>query len=193
MNSRIGVNPVRVGLKLKKEEQNSYLRDTVIRHGRHLPAPAPAPAPGITSFWRAVVMEHGGNRPGAGRRKGAHNKASAQREKLISQSGATPIDVMIGVMRYHFNIAEHELLRKKPNKNEVKTAFARAIDAAHKAAPFVHPRLSAIDHSAKLDPSRLTEHELATVVPILRKCVVSEPSVSGSSGFVGEPPSTIKH
>ena len=64
-------------------------------------------------------MEHGGKRPNAGRRSGVPNRANARREQLISQSGLTPIDVMVGVMRDAFAIAQHELKQKKPNEHKL--------------------------------------------------------------------------
>ena len=116
-------------------------------------------------------MEHGGRRPNAGRRGGVPNRANARREQLISQSGMTPIDVMVGVMRDAFAIAQHELKQKKPNERKLKWAFGLALDSAHRGAPFAHPRFSAVDHSATLDASKLTQEELDLVEPILRKAI----------------------
>ena len=120
-------------------------------------------------------MEHGGRRPNAGRRSGVPNRASARREQLISQSGMTPIEVMVGVMRHAFAIAQHELKQRKPNENKIKWAFGLALDSAHRAAPFAHPRFSAVDHSATLDASQLTQEELDLVEPILRKAIDGGP------------------
>ena len=44
-------------------------------------------------------MSHGGSRPGAGRPKGAKNKATAAREAAIAESGKTPLDFMLSVLR----------------------------------------------------------------------------------------------
>ena len=44
-------------------------------------------------------MSHGGLRPGAGRPKGAKNKATAAREAAIAASGKTPLDFMLSVLR----------------------------------------------------------------------------------------------
>ena len=63
-----------------------------------------------------------------GRPSGAKNKASAKREAEIAASGLTPLDYMLKVMRD----------RKKP-------ADMR-LDAAAKAASFVHPKLASIIH-----------------------------------------------
>ena len=64
-----------------------------------------------------------------GRRKGTPNKATAVRQAEISASGTTPLDFMLEVMR--------------DDQNDLATR----LDAAVKAAPYVHPKLAAIDHS----------------------------------------------
>jgi hypothetical protein len=120
-------------------------------------------------------MGHGGKRPGAGRRRGTPNRANARREQFIAQTGLTPIDVMIGVMRCTFDIGQQELKQEKPDESKIKWAFGLALESAHRAAPFAHPRLSAVDHSAKLDVSKLTHEEIDLVEPILRKAIDGGP------------------
>src|SRR6266550_4095187 len=61
-----------------------------------------------------------------GRREGTPNKATATREAEIRASGVTPLDFMLGVMR-----------------DNDKTVELR-LEAAAKAAPYVHPRLSSV-------------------------------------------------
>jgi hypothetical protein len=114
-------------------------------------------------------MEHGGSRQGAGRRKGMHNKASARRELFIAETGATPLDVIIHIMRFNCDMAENEMRKEKPNKSEVKAALAIALDAANKAAPFVHPKMAAIDFNSKFDESRLSVDERRSLVGLLSK------------------------
>jgi hypothetical protein len=74
-----------------------------------------------------------GRKPGTpktgGRQKGTGNKATAEREATIAASGLTPLDYMLSVMR---DIAADE---------------AKRLDAAKAAAPYVHPRLSAMELS----------------------------------------------
>src|SRR6185437_4510877 len=108
-------------------------------------------------------MTSGGKRQGAGRPKNTPNKASARREQYISQSGSTPVDVMIRIMRHNFDKAEQELKEPSPDESRVMTFFTRAIDAATRAAPYAHPRLSAIDVSSsmKADLKALSDDELA--------------------------------
>ena len=61
-----------------------------------------------------------------GRRRGTPNKASAAREAEIRASGPTPLDYMLQVMR----------------DEEAPTELR--LDAAARAAPYVHPRLSSV-------------------------------------------------
>ena len=61
-----------------------------------------------------------------GRKKGTPNKASAAREVEIRASGMTPLEYMLQVMR---DVAAPTELR---------------LDAAARAAPYVHPRLSSV-------------------------------------------------
>lgn len=77
-------------------------------------------------------MARGGKREGAGRPPGVANKASIERQEEIAASGLTPLDYMISVMR---NLTLDE---------------AKRLDAAKAAAPYVHPRLAAIEHSGEV-------------------------------------------
>lgn len=80
-----------------------------------------------------IKMAHGGKRPNAGRPKGAHNKASIAREAKIAAEGDTPLEVMIAAMRAHVAAGELD----------------KAAERAKDAAPYVHPRLTAVEHSGK--------------------------------------------
>ena len=122
-----------------------------------------------------MTMQHGGKRVGAGRPKGSHNKASSRREQFVALSGRTPIEVMIAVMRYNFDAAEYERSQPIPNQKEINAAHARALAAASKAAPYVHPRLTVIDQSPKFDWSKLTTQEIEYAETLLAKTVDHEP------------------
>ena len=73
----------------------------------------------------------GGKRPGAGRKKGVPNKATVARQQEIAESGLTPLEYMINMLR---------------SENEPPE---RRMWAAQNAAPYVHPKLSAVDTTAK--------------------------------------------
>jgi hypothetical protein len=62
-----------------------------------------------------------------GRKKGTPNKATAARQAEIAGSGLTPLDYMLSVMR------------------DEQADTATRLDAAVKAAPYVHPKLATIE------------------------------------------------
>jgi hypothetical protein len=75
-----------------------------------------------------------GSRPGerrGGRKPGTPNKATAAKAAAIAASGLTPLDYMLGVLR-----------------DETAEPVAR-MDAAARAAPYVHPKLASIEHGGK--------------------------------------------
>lgn len=63
-----------------------------------------------------------------GRQKGTPNKKTAALLERVSAEGLTPLDVMLQVMREYVEAGDREM----------------ALDAAAKAAPYVHPKLSSI-------------------------------------------------
>lgn len=84
----------------------------------------------------------GGKREGAGRKQGAPNRMSAEAREAAQAGGITPLDYMLGVLRS-------------------STDPAARMDAAKAAAPYVHPRLAAIEHTGDLE---LTHHDDARTV-----------------------------
>src|ERR1051326_1579956 len=64
-----------------------------------------------------------------GRRKGIPNKATMARETAIAASGLTPLDYFLSVMR------------------DATEETATRLYAARAAAPYVHPRRLAVEHS----------------------------------------------
>jgi|AraplaL_Cvi_mTSA_1032052.scaffolds.fasta_scaffold00230_61 hypothetical protein len=85
----------------------------------------------------------GGKRPNAGRKAGSANKASAAREKAVRESGETPLDYLLSVMR------------------SKATPEAMRLDAAKAAAPYVHPKLSSVE--LKGDPENPVEQRVTVV------------------------------
>lgn len=72
----------------------------------------------------------GGARPGAGRKAGSPNKKTAELQKAIADSGLTPLEYLLSVMR---NVEEEPRAR---------------LNAALGAAPYVHAKLSSVDLAA---------------------------------------------
>lgn len=102
-------------------------------------------------------MARGGIRRGAGRKKGSGNKRSrAIAEKALEQ-GISPLEYMLDQMR-------------KPYPPEADALTKLSLDglrfeAAKAAAPYVHPRLNAIEHSGKEDAPLLHEVSMVIVDP----------------------------
>jgi hypothetical protein len=66
-----------------------------------------------------------------GRKRGIPNKASAAKAKAIADSGLTPLDYMLNLMR------------------DDQADSTRRDWAAGASAPYVHPKLANIEHSGK--------------------------------------------
>jgi len=76
-------------------------------------------------------MARGGKRPGAGRKPSALTKRTREVAAQAIEGGITPLDYLMSLVR-------DETLSRDDRK-----------DAAKAAAPYVHPRLNAVDHSSE--------------------------------------------
>lgn len=74
-------------------------------------------------------MAHGGARKGAGRKPGQSTKMNQEARKKALEGGISPLDYMLAQMR------------DEQNPRELR------MDAAKAAAPYVHARLAAVEHS----------------------------------------------
>lgn len=98
----------------------------------------------------------------AGRPKGSQNKASVARAAEIAASGITPLEFMLRTLR------------------DEAQEFAVRLDAAKSAAPYVHPKLAAIEHSGAgggpIETIDRTPREMAmTLLHLLRSSQESTP------------------
>lgn len=82
-----------------------------------------------------------------GRVKGVPNKATAAKVAEVEASGQTPLDYMLGVMR------------------DTNVAADRRDDMAKAAAPYVHPKLAAVEHTGKDGGDIVTRVEIVIVDP----------------------------
>ena len=73
----------------------------------------------------------GGARPGAGRKKGEPNRRTVETQAQAEETGITPLEYMLKVMR-----------------SEIEEPRAR-LAAAQAAAPYVHAKLSSIEVTGK--------------------------------------------
>lgn len=74
-------------------------------------------------------MSHGGKRVGAGRKPGTSTRMNEEARKQAAEGGLMPLDYMLSILR-----------------NDQLPPDAR-MDAAKAAAPYVHARLAAVEHS----------------------------------------------
>jgi hypothetical protein len=86
----------------------------------------------------------GGTRPGAGRKPGTKNQKTRAVAIEAAATGLSPVAVLL-----HYMHAAH-----------AAGDVAVAVDCASRAAPFIHPRLSAV----ALDLKDLTDDELRRIV-----------------------------
>lgn len=78
-------------------------------------------------------MAAGGRRPGAGRPKGTANKLNDEARAKALAGGVSPLDYLLAILR-----------------DETKPQETR-IDVAKAAAPYVHARLAAVEHTGDKD------------------------------------------
>ena len=77
------------------------------------------------------------------------NKATAERQAAIAASGEAPLDYMIRVMR------------------DESAPVERRDEMAKAAAPYVHPRLAAIEYAGTLSgkpPDQMSDEELMAII-----------------------------
>ena len=83
-------------------------------------------------------MPRGGRREGSGRKKGSITKATVYRQEMLARAaaeGISPLEVMMTAMRDAWEAGDKE----------------RAVQVAEKAAPYIHARLAAVQHSGDED------------------------------------------
>ena len=94
----------------------------------------------------------GGRRAGAGRKIGAATKKTREIADKATQEGITPLEFMLQIMREDLPETEDERVRL--------TYQEMRFEAAKAAAPYVHPKLSAVEMNAKVT-TRSLDQELS--------------------------------
>ena len=93
------------------------------------------------------MTTRGGKRPGAGRPKGKPSQKTIARLKIAERAtaeGITPLEVMLRTMRALWD-------------QDTADAKLAACSIAKEAAPYLHPRLSAIEQNTTLKGDTLSE------------------------------------
>jgi hypothetical protein len=79
----------------------------------------------------------GGRRAGAGRKKGSATKKTREIADKAAAQGVTPLEFMLGVMRAK--------LPRSLKGSALVQALTLRFEAAKAAAPYMHPRLTAVE------------------------------------------------
>ena len=89
----------------------------------------------------------------------AKQAVALERQEQAVASGLTPLEVILDDMRFHHAAAIRELDRgSDADFAKVATSLSAARAAAKDAAPYIHPRLAAIEHTGKDGgPIRITD------------------------------------
>lgn len=82
----------------------------------------------------------GGKRQGAGRKYGSLSQKTREIAERASEEGITPLEYMLQILR---RPCEHEdpMIQRKMEE--------LAFEAAKAAAPYMHPRLAAVEHTGR--------------------------------------------
>lgn len=83
----------------------------------------------------------GGRRAGSGRKAGSATKKTREIADRAADEGITPLEFMLNVMRSD--------VPDGLEGNSLLQAMAMRFEAAKAAAPYMHPRLAAVEHSGK--------------------------------------------
>ena len=94
----------------------------------------------------AEPSQRGGKRSGAGRPPGAINRATATARKMVEETGVTPLEFMLQVMR------------------DGNATRAERLDMAKAAAPYVHARLSSVEAKVDADVTQRVEEVRWSIV-----------------------------
>lgn len=95
--------------------------------------------PGIETIQRKS-NGRGGARPGAGRKAGSATKKTREIADRAAAEGITPLEFMLQIMRTE-PPTDIEDMRVLTDLQQMR------FEAAKAAAPYVHPRLAAIEHT----------------------------------------------
>ena len=86
-------------------------------------------------------------------RPGRLNNRTVARLELASAAagqGISPLELMLKRMRFYNDLADRELEKgDQADRNAIDSALKAANEAAKDAAPYVHARLSAVEHTGK--------------------------------------------
>lgn len=107
--------------------------------------------------------KRGGARKNAGRKVGAATKRTREIADKAAEEGLTPLEVMLQTMRALVGRFDNLRAAAESDTERDQVPLDLMIEAsgiAKDAAPYIHPRLAAIEHSGEIKTRSLAE-ELA--------------------------------
>jgi len=99
---------------------------------------------GFVEMNQTISNGRGGARKGAGRKPGSATKKTREIADKAAAEGTTPLEIMLRTMRAFADEADGA---KDDRETQLKLLVA-ASGIAKDAAPYIHPRLQAIEHSS---------------------------------------------
>lgn len=76
-----------------------------------------------------------------GRKPGSVNRKTAETQKAVEESGITPLEYMLSVMRSEAPVTDDAVVLMRH--------IEARMDAAKAAAPYVHAKLASIEHTGE--------------------------------------------
>ncbi|MGJ4855523.1 hypothetical protein ACN6KF_001469 [Labrys sp. La1] len=93
--------------------------------------------------------KHGGSRAGSGRPKGRLNTLTEAEKRKALARGLSPLEVMTELMNHSYRRWKAESSKKTPDEDALMAKHKATLEAAEKLAPYLHPKLAAIQHTGK--------------------------------------------
>ena len=105
-----------------------------------------------------------------GRPRGSRNKTAAEFAMELSKAGMAPVEVMRGAMRIAWARSAEYDGKGRGEQKIANTAYAsqlrkEAVVCATAAAPYCHPKLSAIEHSGGVQISHEEALDMLDITP----------------------------
>ncbi|MEW9304541.1 hypothetical protein [Labrys neptuniae] len=131
----------------------------------------------------------GGRQPGAGRPKGRRNTFTEAEKKKALARGLSPLEVMTDLMNHSYKRWKAEARKRKPDEDVLMAKQKATLEAAEKLAPYIHPKLAAVQHTGKgggpipvaVDLTKLSDAELTALEPVVA-------ALAAAGGLAGADP-----
>jgi hypothetical protein len=150
----------------------------------------------ITAVWYKITnnqwdrsVPRGGNRIGAGRKRGSKNVRLAARDEAMRVAGIEPRTFLLQALAHQHKLIQEEIAKDEPNAAVIANAYAIGAEYASRAAPYCHPRLGQLD---------IRDRSLERVLPTQITMTVADAmeaymQILNRPGEQVSPPTVIEH